>query len=203
MKKAIFLFYIAFAAILISCTSTRITSSWREKDKQVSIGQLKKVLVVALLNNEASNRKAEDQMAGYLKGKGVVSYNYLEDTIRKNKKAIRVKISNDGFDGAVTMRLVDVDKQVTYQPGIIASYPGSYLNFSEYYFNSWSIFMSSGYYATTKTYTVETNVYSIKENKIIWTGLTKTTNPKGVKRMTEEIASVLYKKMIAEGFVSK
>jgi hypothetical protein len=45
-------------------------------------------------------------------------------------------------------------------------------------------------------------VYSIKEDRIIWSGLTETTDPDGVKKMTEEVANAVYKKMIKEGFIS-
>ena len=78
-----------------------------------------------------------------------------------------------------------------------------YRNFSGYYYRNWPFYSTPGYYSTTKTYTVEINVYSIKEDKIIWSGITQTINPDGVKKMTEEIADVVYKKMIAEGFISK
>jgi hypothetical protein len=46
-------------------------------------------------------------------------------------------------------------------------------------------------------------VYSIKEDKIIWSGLTETTNPDGVESMTNEIVKTVYKKMVKEGFISK
>jgi hypothetical protein len=42
------------------------------------VENLNKVLVVALFKDETSRRKAEDQMAVYLNGKQVVSYNYLD-----------------------------------------------------------------------------------------------------------------------------
>ena len=101
------------------------------------------------------------------------------------------------------MRLVDVDKEENYTRGNISSYPAYYRNFSGYYYRSWSYYSTPGYYTTTKTYTIETNVYSIKEDKIIWSGLTETTNPDGVKKLTEEVAQVVYKKMVEEGFISK
>ncbi len=187
-----------------SCTSTKITSSWREPDKQVIVEKLNKVLLVALFKDETSRHKAEDQMAGYLKGKGIVSYNYLKEGFdKKNENALRERIKADGFDGAVTMRLVDVDKEENYTRGNISSYPVFYRNFSGYYHRSWSYYSTPGYYSTTKTYTIETNVYSIKEDKIIWSGLTETTNPDGVKKLTEEVAAVVYKKMVKEGFISK
>jgi hypothetical protein len=204
MKKSIPLILAAFVIIISSCSSTRITSSWREPDKTVVIEKLNKVLVVALFKDETSRHKAEDQMAGYLGGKGIVSYNYLDANFNKaNEQLLRAKLKADGFDGAVTMRLVDVDKEKLYTPGNMSFYPRYYRNFSSYYYRSWSNYSTPGYYSTTKTYSIETNVYSLKEDKIIWSGLTETTNPDGVQKMTEEVAHIVYKKMLKEGFVSK
>jgi len=192
------------STLITACTTTKIKSSWREPNKQVVISKLNKVLVVALFKDETSRHKAEDEMVGYLNGKGVVSYNYLNISLdKKNVDSIHAKIKADGFDAAVTMRLVDVEKDKTYTPDDLLSYPSYYQNFGGYYYRSLSLFSTPGYYSTTKIYTVETNVYSIKENRIIWTGLTETTNPDGVKKMTEEITKVVYKKMVKEGFITK
>ncbi len=107
MKKSIY--YLCLIALLLatSCSTTKITSSWRDTNKTLIINNLNKVLVVALFKNEADSRKAEDQMTGYLNGKGVVSYNYFKSKFDKtNEDAIQQKIKADGFDGAITMRLV-------------------------------------------------------------------------------------------------
>ncbi len=194
-----------FTILTVSaCSSTKITSTWREPNKEISLNKLNKVLVVALFQNETSRRKAEDQMVSYFYGKGVASYDYLDKNIStKNEEAIREKIKNDGFDGAVTMRLLDVDKEDVYSRGNISRYPAYYNNFSSYYFRNWGYYSNPGYYLTTKTYTVETNVFSIKEDKIIWTGITKTTDPSGVEKMTNEIGKAVFNEMVKEGFVSE
>ncbi len=197
---ALFICSIVFSA----CSSTHITSSWSEPDKTVAVDKLSKVLVVAMFKDETSRHKAEDQMAGYLSGKGIVSYNYLDSKFNKNNEdALREKIKRDGFDGAVTMRLVDVDKEKIYNPGNTAFYPSYYRSFYGYYYRSGSYYSTPGYYTTSKTYTIETNVYSIKEDKIIWSALTETTDPNGVKKMTDEVASVVFKQMVKEGFIAK
>ena len=204
MKKIILPVLIIITALVASCSSTKITSSWREPDKAVVVEKLNKVLVVALFKDEISRHKAEDQMASYLKGKGIVSYNYLDASFNKaNEELLRTKIKADGFDAAVTMRLVDVDKEKIYTPGNTSFYPTYYRNFSGYYYRSWNNYSTPGYYSTTKTYTIETNVYSIKEDKIIWSGLTETTNPDGVNKMTAEVSKAVYGKMVKEGFISK
>lgn len=187
-----------------SCKSTKITSSWREPSKELKISNLKKVLVIALFKNKTTSHLAEDEMVRYLNGKGIVSYTYLFESFnKKNEDAVRTKIKNDGFDGAITMRLLDVDKETSYTRGRIDSYPDYYRSFTGYYLNSMSYYNEPNYYTTTKIYKVETNVYSIKDDKIIWTGLTETTNPEGVDKMTKEITKVVFKQMIKEGFIQE
>jgi hypothetical protein len=202
--KRVLLPIVLLLLLTLSCTSTRIVSSWCEPNKKVTIDQLHKVLVVALFKDKTSNRKAEDQMVSYLNGKGIVSYDYLNDRFdKKNVEVIREKIKKDGFDGAVTMRLIDVEKEKIYNPGEINQYPTEYQSFSGYYYNRWNYNTTPGYYTTTKIYTVETNVYSIAEDKIIWSGLTETTDPEGVKKLTEEVTKVVFKQMVKEGFIAK
>lgn len=188
--------------VLASCSSTKISSSWAKPETEIVISNLNKVLVVAMFKTTTANRIAEDQMASYLNGKGVVSYNYLNDSFnRKNEKAIVDKITNDGFDAAITMRLIDVEKERVYTPGAIETYPTRFRSFGSYYYNSWNTYSLPGYYTTTKTYTIEVNVYSIKEDKIIWTGVTQTTNPSGIEKLSSNVASVVYKKMLKDGFI--
>ena len=202
MKKLMLFSCLIAMMMMGACSSTKITSSWREPDKTLIISQLNKVLVVALFNNETNRHKAEDQMAGYLKGKGVVSYNYFSDKFnRTNEDAIRESIAAAGFDGAVTMRLIDVEKEKIYLPSNMPLYPAYSRNFPAYYYRNYGYYQQQDYYRTTRIYTVETNVYSIKENKIIWSAITKTTDPEGVNKLTSEIAQVVYKRMVKEGFL--
>jgi len=203
MKTIVLKICIVCLVFAISCTSTRITSNWSEPNKTIVLNKLNKILVVALLKNETNNRNAEDQMAGYLDGKGVVSYNYLDANFnKKNEDNIKDKIKLDGFDGAVTMRLIDVDKERIYTPGNISSYPLQYRTFSGYYYRTWANYSTPGYYTTTKTYNIEINVFSIKDDKIIWTGLTETTDPSGVEKMTADVVKTVFKKMKKDGFIS-
>ena len=134
MKKILFiLVFMGF----ISCTSTKIVSSWCEPNKQITIENMHKILVVAIFKRESSSNRAEDKMVDYLKEKGVPSYRYFEANFdKKNEDVIRQKIKEDGFDGAVTMRLVAVDKEKIHTPGEIYLYPEYYRNFSGYYYSS-------------------------------------------------------------------
>ena len=198
MKKLL----IPIIALLFSCSSTKIVSTWSEPNKQIKISNLNKVLVIAKFKTETSNRKVEDNMVEYIGEKGIPSYNYLKSNFNKdNIEAIRTKIKNDGFDGVVTMRLIDVEQEQISQRNDFNRYPNNYRDFNNYFYESQMSYENPNYYVTTKVYTIETNVYSIKADKIIWTALTESTDPKGVERMTSEIAKVVYNQMVKDSFV--
>jgi hypothetical protein len=204
MKKINLIIAVTVALILSSCSSTKIISSWKDPNTKVHANQWKKILVVALLKNETSRRKAEDEMVKQLGQKGTTSYSYLgdENYTKTNEEELRKRMKNDGFDAAITMRLVDVDKEKIYTPAQHHLYPVYYNSFSRYYQRSWYFYTTPGYYTVTKKFIIETVIYSIEEDKIIWSGITETYNPENVEKLTNEIATVIHDKMITEGFIN-
>jgi hypothetical protein len=204
MKKLNYVLFALFIVFVSSCSSTQITSSWRDPNKQIHAGDWNKVLVVALLRNETNRRRAEDQMVKYLNGKGITSYSYLDKNFDpKAEEALRSKIKKDGFDAAITMRLIDIDKEKIYTPEEHYMYPVYYQSFSGYYYRNWVFYNTPGYYTVTKKFIIETVIYSIPDDKIIWSGITETYDPQGVEKLTDEIASAIYKKMLEEEFIDK
>jgi len=202
--KLILFTVFALTVFANSCSSTSIVSSWRDPAKQIHASDWKKVLVVALLRNETNRRSAEDEMVKYLHGKGITSYSYLDENFnRKDEQALRNKIKKDSFDAAVTMRLIDVDKEKVYTPQQYYMYPMYYEDFITYYYRNWMYYNIPGNYTITKKFIIETIIYSIQDDKIIWSGITETYDPKGVKRLTNEIARTLRNKMQQEGFIEK
>ena len=202
MKNLLFPCCIIIVIMGISCSSTKITSSWRDPDKHVHMKELNKVLIIALIENETNRYKAEHQIVKYLKGKGVVSHDYLDANFNeKSKEEIMKKIRDDGFDGIVLMYLLDIDKEKVCIPDEINFNENGSANFGAYYLRNHKRYTIQGSYITTKTYILETVIFSLKDNKIIWSGITETFEPSGVKKMTDEISKVIYKQMIAEGFI--
>ncbi|MBP8155452.1 MAG: hypothetical protein KAX81_00395 [Leadbetterella sp.] len=196
--------FATFLFFIFSCKSTKIASSWKEPGKQVDLKNLNKILVVAMLKNENSRHQAESEMVEFLDGKGVASYDYLKVNFNKsNEEALRDKIKKDGFDGAITMRLLDVERERNYTLSYIGPNGWNPISFPNYYYRSWPNNQENGYYLTTKTFVVEIAIFSIIEDKIIWTSETRTINPEGVDKMTKEISKVLYKRMVKEGFLAK
>lgn len=191
------------ALVLAGCATTAsIENSWRDPEAAVDMSKLNKVLIVAMLKNEAHRRAAESQLAGLLNGKGVPSYDYFaSQVIFKNENQLKKQMKDDGFDGAIVLRLADVEKDIRYVPGSYRTYPTYYNRFWPYFLNSWSDYSMPGHYATTKRFTVETNVYSLKTEKLVWSGLTTSVDPQSTEKMMKAIGKEVYNRMKKDGFI--
>jgi len=207
MKKYLLLFVVF---VFISCGSnTSIVSSWRDPQITVAQENFKKVLVVALVKDEASRRTTENRIAAsnpIFK----TSYQYLNGTNLQFTQEEKLKILNDeNFDGVVTMRLVSSEKETNYVPGTntglyYGGFDGMYGGMYGYGFGNWygmysPNFYDPGYYQETTAYMVETNVFSLKENKLIWTGTTKSEYVTDLGQTVDAIMQAVVKEMRKDG----
>lgn len=193
---------IAMTALLVACSSTRLVTSWRDPSVSVQEGSLNKVLFIALLKDEATRRAAEDELVMRSKAQGVASYTYFGNNIEAiNAPGMNEQMVKDGIDGVVIMRLVDLTKEQTYVPG--TAYPSYYGSPYGYYGYAAPMYYDPGYVRTDVTYTIETNIYSTKLGKLVWTGTTSTVNPSSLSTTVREIMEEIHWKMVKEGFLTK
>ncbi|MBL7982564.1 MAG: hypothetical protein JNL52_12230 [Flavobacteriales bacterium] len=193
----------AVAALFIGCgSSTRLVTSWRDPSVSVEEGSLNKVLFVALLKDEATRRAAEDELVARSKAQGVASYAYFGSNVEAiNAPGMNDRMINDGIDGVVIMRLVDLTKEQTYVPG--TAYPAYYASPYGYYGYAAPMYYNPGYVRTDVTYTIETNIYGTKQGKLVWTGTTSTVNPSDLSTTVREIMEEIHWKMVKEGFLRR
>lgn len=208
MKKYLILFMTV--AVLSSCGSnTSIVSSWRDPQTTVTQEHFKKVLVVALVKDEASRRTAENRIAA---GNPIfkTSYQYLNETTSQLTKEQKLKILQDeNFDGVITMRLVSKEKETNYVPGTYTGmyyggFDGLYSGVYGYGFGNWygmysPHFYDPGYYQETTAYMVETSIFSLKDNKLIWTGTTKSDYVTDLGQTVDAIMQTVVKEMKKDG----
>jgi hypothetical protein len=198
MKKIIFA--ILALSLLVSCTSTEIVSSWKDPATTISGNQIDKILFIALVKNESYRRVIEDKLVALSKGKGVASYTFVtgSNLTKTDKEAITQRLKADGIDLIVIMRLLDVKAETRYVPGSGMYGYGGYWGGYSY---AAPMYYTPGYYTTDKKYLVETNVYSVKQDKLVWSGTTSSMNPSKIETTTAEIADAVIEKMTKEGFL--
>ena len=201
--KIKFLIPIILIGLMFACgPSTKLEKSWADPAFNASMQPFSKVLVIAPLRDQNSQRIAEDKIVGKLsKGvTGVQSYSYLQpaDT---TIATVENKLKKDGFDGIILMRLTTVEKSLSYNPG---TYYGGYYGYRGYgYGGYYGAGYSPGYYSEDKTFMVETNFYRISDRKLLWSGTTSTLNPTSLDNSLDEIIYTIKYELQKKGLIKK
>ncbi|WP_417588329.1 hypothetical protein [Owenweeksia hongkongensis] len=187
------LFAISIITTLASCGgSTYMVDSWKAPGETIEKQDLKKVMVSVLTKNETSRRIAEDQVAGY-SPVFTPSYKVLPtQKIALDTTVSKQILQKESFDAVLVFALKDKNTTQTYVPGTNYNYWG----YHGYYYGS---YYDPGYIQQDVNYSVETNLYSLKENKLLWSGMTTTVNPVSLEQTISEIVKEVYQRMQKDG----
>jgi hypothetical protein len=101
-------------------------------------------------------------------------------------------------DAVIAVRVLSKEQQTNYTPG--TAYYGSTWGYWGY---GWGAAYSPGYMTTDQIVTVETLVFSVSQNKLVWAGQSKTTNPSNVDAFVGELVSVVGGQLRKDGIVAK
>lgn len=206
-------FKLLFSALLIGllsgCSpSTQIVKTWTDPSLNAeTVKSYNKVLVIAQLKDDSSRRIAEDKIvASSSKGNFVASYNYLKPG-QNNQNLAVADLLKDGIEAIILMRLTDISKTTDYVQG--TSYYGGWGYGRGYYggYGGWgyggSMYATPGYYEQNKTYYVETNLYDVQSNKLLWSGTTSTLNPSKADAAIDEIILAVKTELNNKGLIKK
>jgi hypothetical protein len=174
-------------ALLAACApTTEVLNTWADP----SAGQVrfKKMLNVCACKDEAMRRTVEDQLTKRITG-STSSYTILSQDDLQDRESAKAKVQAGGYDGAVVMVLVSVDRTQTYVPGSAYAVPAPYTSMYGGWGYGWSTYYDPGYVDTDQLVDFNTNVYQVQEDKLIWASRTQTTDPTSVGSMVDEIIS--------------
>ncbi len=208
MKIKLILAVLTISLFTACGPSTQIVKSWT--DPSLNAGTVKaynKVLVIAQLKDDSSRRIAEDKIvASSPKGNFVASYSYLKSS-QQDQNLVVADLLKDGIEGIVLMRLTDIEKSTDYVQG--TSYYGGW-GYGHGYYGGYggygyggSMYSTPGYYEENKTYFVETNIYDVKSNKLLWSGTTSTLNPTKINEALDEIIMAVKTELTNKGLIVK
>ena len=178
---------IACLTLLAACgPTTEVLNSWADP----SAGQVrfKKVLNVCACKDEAMRRTVEDQLTKRITG-STPSYTVLSEDDLRDRETAKATVQAGGYDGAVVMLLVSVDRTQTYVPGSAYAVPAPYTSMWGGWGYGYSTYYDPGYVDTDQLVDFNTNVYQVEGAKLIWASRTQTTDPTSVGSMVDEIIS--------------
>lgn len=192
--------------LVAGCATTSFTSVWKAPDAgplQFKAGD--KVIALVIAEQESLRRSGEANLADILDQRGlqgVPAYTLASASDLKNETKAKQVIDASGAVGVVVMRPMGKEKEISSTPtGYYGSpYYGGF--YGGYYGYGWGGAWG-GYEVRTDTYVfIETLIYDLKQNKLVWAGQTKTMNPSDVEGFVGELAKAVSKELQKSGLVA-
>lgn len=199
LRRAQVVFLAAGLFVLAACSSgTKLAGSWQEP--QLTGVPFQKVIILVLAKDTIMRRIAEDEFVLRMSGstEAVTSYSLIPEDELEDQEKVKARLVAANIDGAAVMRMVGSDEQVTYSPG---AYVTAYYSFSGYYSYAYPMVFDTGYVTADRVVRIETNVYSVTGDKLIWTGLSESMNPGSAQGIVDDVVRIVVSNLKQKGIV--
>jgi len=196
---------VVLAAGAFACATTTFQSTWKAPDAQPLQFRGQKVLAVFVSSNEAVRHRAETTMARELSNRGAEgtpSFTLLSQAEVKDMEPAKRKVEAAGFAGAVVMRVVDRDTEYSYSPATVWAVPRYRRFWGGYWGWGWGHMWEPGYIRADRVIVVETLIYSMRQDQLVWAAVSRTVNPDRVEGLIADLAAAASKELKKEGLVT-
>jgi hypothetical protein len=192
------------ALCLSACGSTTFTSTWKAPEAQRVDPAGKTIAALVIARDKKQRRDAEVYLTHELtiRGAHAIAAYTLTGLEYPTLDYARARFKEAGVDGVVVMRLVGHDQRVIVDPG---GFSGSaYGSFGSYYSSyGVGITYSTGSVQTDTVVTIETLIYSLTQDKLLWAGTSRTSNPEGLQSLVTEVANAVASEVARQGLVAR
>ena len=193
-------------AVALGCTTTTFQSTWRSPDARPLRLAGRKVAAVVISKNGVFRHRAEDALAREISARGaqgVPAYSVLSEDDVRNQEEARAKFEKLGFSGVVVMRIVGRETQYSYEPGIVWGRPHYHHFWAGYWGWGWNSVWEPGYLTVDKIVKVETLVYSLEQDQLVWAGVSRTVDPQEVDSFIAELSAAVSDQMMKDGLLAR
>jgi hypothetical protein len=200
------------ALMMTECGPTqKITGSWSDPEFK-TFGPYKKAFVIVLSQNKDANYELETQMSKVLRERGFevvrstdIFLPGMKITEDYTMEQFTESIKKRGCDVVLTLGLLDAKIVETYNPGtsyypMNYGYYGSYYSYYNYYYPQ---VYSPGYYSVDKTLYLETNLYDVASNKLLWSVQSEARNPRSIQEDFKTYSYILINHLKSKGLNQK
>ena len=183
---------------------TSFTSTWKAPDAQAGRLAGQKVVSVIMTPDESLRQGVEHQLALQLTRlgvQGVAAYTIVPASQMKDEAAVKAKLEEEGARAAVVMRLVGTDQQINAAPAMYYAGPSYSTFYGGYWGYGWGGLYDPGHVKMDRILHVETLIYSLRQNKLVWAAQLKLTNPTDVGKAMGEIVEKVAKELKSQGLL--
>ena len=196
----------AFSMSAVLMAGPKFVSTWKAPDAAGVSFSGKKVAALIMSDDLNLRMSGEEALVRELAAVGVpggvASYRIVPKEELRDPDKAKGWYERAGVEGVVAMRLVRSDKQTVWTPSMWVT--SSYSTLWGYYGYGWTSVSEVG--GTTRvdtTVVIENLIFSVPLNKLLWAGVTETTNPKNAAAAIKDIVTESVKKMTEEGLIRR
>jgi hypothetical protein len=198
------LFSIALIAglLLISgCGSgTKVTGFWQEyPDKSFTFN---KIGIIGISKNPAGRKAVEAYLNDMLADKGysvVGGYLFLPPQANEENLTLDLLVEflkTENVDAVITVSLLRTKDSKQYVSGSYYYSPWSEARFGDYYGQMRNYLYAPGYTIESRSYFLESNLYSFPEGELLWSAQTKSTDVYDLDRGAKSVAQALVQNLV-------
>jgi len=169
------------------------------------------VLAMVMTAHEESRNGAEAALAQELGKRGVEAipaYTVIPKSLVKDKDKAKPYIDKSGCKYAIVMRVAGNEKELrgtgpSYTAIPVATMPYYGAFYGGYYTFGWGATYNAGVMEIQNKVHVETLVYDLRTDKLIWAGMSDTMNPDTAQKFIKDLVKTAAKEMKKQGLVRK
>lgn len=196
---------VTVSVALAACATTAFHSTWRNPAAQPLDLEGKKVAALVLMDDTALRYAAEDALAREITthgGVGVPAYTLIPRELLGDVEKARELLDEAEVEGVVAMRLVGVERGLRASRGTQWGTPRySSLWGPGFWGWGWEGAYESGSVRVDTIFIVETLVYSLSQNMLVWASESQTTNPTRVEPFMRELGKKVAEEMKKQGLL--
>jgi hypothetical protein len=204
MKKALQAGFLGVVMITGEASAgTSFRSTWRAPDAKPGTFRGKMVVAIYITQDEPLRQGVEITLANELKKRGVegvAAYKLIPTDEMRDEAKAKARLSASGAAGVVTLRLVGDDQEISSSPATYYSAPQYNSLWGGYWGYGWGVY-HPGYVSIDRIFHVETLVYSLEQNKLVWAGQSKSTNPDSVDSFIKDLVGKVASEMKKAGLI--
>jgi hypothetical protein len=192
----------AAAVAVVTADDPKYSSSWNAPDAAGTSFAGKKVAAMVMTKDQNLRISSEEQLVRELKARGVdalATYRMMPQEESTSAEKARPWIERAGVEGVVALRPLSAERVRTYSPATWTT--TSYSTLWGYYGYGWTSYYDPGGVRDDTTLVVETLVYSVPRDMLLWAGVSTTTNPKDAQAFISSLVKATIKEMRAKKLV--
>ncbi len=198
--------------LLFSCANTKISQSWVEPGHNKSYNDL---LIIGIAESEQNRRAYESYFVEELSENAIeaeASYKLIKSNQKIDRDSVSKAIKGLDIDGVIVTHMVGIDEETIYRPSAGYSYGGAYGGYYRgghygglysYYPHVNTYVHNPGYYTTHETYTIETSLYDVASEELVWTARSRTFSPESVDEVIVDLTKLLIKDLSDKNLIKK